>query len=220
MAGDPTLGTRDRIVGLLRGKPQTVEEVAAALGVTNNAVRSHLPSLERDGLVEAVGRRPGTRKPAVLYRTTPAAEERLSRAYVPLLGAILGALEDRLTADELVALLEEAGRRLAAAGTGQGGGGGGRGRGGGGVRSAAERAEAVLEDLGAVTTLEENDGALWIRGASCPLGTVVRDHPQVCRAVETLVSAVVGRAAREHCDRGERPACCFEILERPARKAR
>jgi predicted ArsR family transcriptional regulator len=209
---DQTLGTRDRIVGLLREKPLTVEELASRLGVTKNAIRSHLPALERDGVVEAVGRRPTSRKPAVLYRTTSAAEERLSRAYVPLLGAILTALEDRLDAADLVALLEDAGRRLVAEG-------GRRDGVGDGIRVGAELAGEVLRDLGGVATVEEDSGVLWIRGASCPLAGVVRDHPEVCRAVETLVSRVAGGLAREHCDRGERPACCFEVLDRPSPSA-
>jgi hypothetical protein len=29
--------------------------------------------------------------------------------------------------------------------------------------------------------------------------------------VETLLSDVIGAPVREHCERGERPRCCFEI---------
>lgn len=202
MTEERTLGTRDRIVALLRGKALTVEELASLLGVTDNAVRSHLPALERDGLVEAIGRRPGIRKPSVLYRTTAVAEERLSRAYIPLLGALLGALGERLTADEIVSLLEDAGKRLApeSAPVPRDPG------------AAVERARAFLGDLGAVTVLERVGTAYRIRGASCPLGAVVRDHPEVCRALESLVAAIVGGTVREQCDRGERPSCCFEIV--------
>jgi predicted ArsR family transcriptional regulator len=42
--------TRGRILDLLRAKEQTVNELAAALELTDNAVRAHLLSLERDGL--------------------------------------------------------------------------------------------------------------------------------------------------------------------------
>jgi predicted ArsR family transcriptional regulator len=43
--------TRGQVVILLSRAVRTVEELAAALGVTDNAVRSHLSMLERDGLV-------------------------------------------------------------------------------------------------------------------------------------------------------------------------
>ncbi len=42
--------TRGQIVGLLRRGVGTVEELASELEVTDNAVRAHLATLERDGL--------------------------------------------------------------------------------------------------------------------------------------------------------------------------
>ena len=44
--------TRGRIVTLLRGSPRTVKELATGLELTDNAVRAHLTTLERDGLVQ------------------------------------------------------------------------------------------------------------------------------------------------------------------------
>ena len=54
----------------------TVDELASAIGVTDNAVRLHLTALERDGLVRAEGvRREGSvGKPATLYAVTPDAQ--------------------------------------------------------------------------------------------------------------------------------------------------
>src|SRR5262249_31479179 len=49
-------------------------ELAEALRLTVSAVRSHLASLERDGLVQELGMRPGFRKPHVLYSLTGEAE--------------------------------------------------------------------------------------------------------------------------------------------------
>jgi predicted ArsR family transcriptional regulator len=51
--------TRGQIVGLLRRGRRTVEELARALGLTDNAVRNHLATLERDGLVRQDGVRRG-----------------------------------------------------------------------------------------------------------------------------------------------------------------
>ena len=60
---------RGRIIALLRRGASTVEELAAELGVTDNAVRAHLQLLEREGLVRATGSRqgPGAGKPATTY---------------------------------------------------------------------------------------------------------------------------------------------------------
>ena len=43
--------TRGRIVTLLRRRGQTVDDLAAEVELTNNGVRAHLATLERDGLV-------------------------------------------------------------------------------------------------------------------------------------------------------------------------
>ncbi len=67
--------TRGRIVRLLRGSSRTVEELATQLELTDNAVRAHLTTLERDGLVRQSGVRRGARKPHFTYSLTPEAEK-------------------------------------------------------------------------------------------------------------------------------------------------
>src|SRR5438045_907114 len=74
---------RGRIIGLLRRESRRVEELAASLRVTDNAVRAHLQALERAGLVRSAGvRRTGNAgKPATLYEIVPEAEPLFSSAY-------------------------------------------------------------------------------------------------------------------------------------------
>jgi len=45
-------GTRGRVLSLLREGKWTVDDLAARLGLTDNAVRFHLDALERAGTVE------------------------------------------------------------------------------------------------------------------------------------------------------------------------
>ena len=52
-----------------------MNELAAALGLTDNAVRAHLLSLERDGLAHQSGTQPGFRKPHATYALTAEAEQ-------------------------------------------------------------------------------------------------------------------------------------------------
>ena len=59
--------TRGKILELLRARECTVNELADALHLTDNAVRAHLASLERDRLVVQSGMRPGIRKPHTTY---------------------------------------------------------------------------------------------------------------------------------------------------------
>jgi predicted ArsR family transcriptional regulator len=196
--------TRGRIVAMLRAGPRTVEELAAQLGVTDNAVRPHLVGLERDGMIMVAGERrgEGAGKPAVLYELHPDAEPLLSRAYAPVLSALLEVLTDTLSERDAHKVLRETGRRLAAAAGG---------RAPGDLRARARAAAAVLTSLGGDIVVEEARGAATLRGAACPLATAVARSPQVCRAVESLVSEISGARVTEQCDRAGRPRCCFEL---------
>src|ERR1043165_4410363 len=91
---------RGRILTLLRRDPRSVEELAAELEVTDNAVRAPLVALEREGMVDGAGvrRTGGVGKPATLYRIVPEAEDVFSTAYAPVLRALLESLQERLAA--------------------------------------------------------------------------------------------------------------------------
>src|SRR5829696_4412196 len=108
--------TRGRIMALLRAGARTVDELRAELGLTNNAVRPHLVALERDGMIRSAGTRrgDGAGKPAVVFELHPDAEPLLSRAYAPVLAALLETLTDQPPEREARKVLRETGRRLAA----------------------------------------------------------------------------------------------------------
>ncbi len=193
--------TRGQIVALLRRASRTVEELARALGLTDNAIRAHLAALERDGLVRQQGVRRGGGKPAYAYALTPEAERLFPKAYGPVLRQLLDVLAERLGPAESEALLRAVGRRLAAGQTVPAGD----------LRARLAVAVAVLNDLGGLAELEEGDGAFVIRGYSCPLAAVTPGHPEVCKLAETLLTEVVGTSVRECCDRGEPPLCQFAV---------
>ena len=101
--------TRGQVLTLLGRAPRTVEELAVEVGLTANAVRAHLATLERDGLVrqEGVRRVAGAGKPAAIYALAPEADTHLSRAYAPVLVALVEELADRWPREQSAALLEE-----------------------------------------------------------------------------------------------------------------
>jgi predicted ArsR family transcriptional regulator len=199
--------TRGQVVTLLRRSEHTVEELARALGLTDNGVRAHLAVLERDGIVRqrgSVRRSSGGGKPAYVYELTQGAEDLFPKAYEPTLRRLLDVLSERLGSEESETLLRSVGRRLAEEHSM-------RADRTDGARARLESAVEVLNELGGLAELEERDGALVIRGYSCPLAGVTPDHPEVCRMAETLIAELAGVPVHERCDRGERPRCCFEI---------
>jgi len=193
--------TRGKIVALLRRSSQTVEELAHSLGLTDNAVRAHLAALERDGLVQQQSVRPGKRKPSVVYDLGPTAEDLFPKAYGPVLRQLLEVLNERLMAEEVEELLRATGRRLAAA----------EPISSGDLQTRLQRAVSTLNALGGLAELEQHNGTYVIRGASCPLATVVRDHPEVCRLAEALLTELIGMPVEERCERGKKMNCCFVV---------
>lgn len=196
--------TRGQIIGLLRRGERTVEELAVSLGLTDNAIRNHLSGLERDGLIRQLGvrRRPGAGKPAVLYELHPDTAPLLSRAYPPVLSTVMDVLVDELSTRRAEEVLRETGRRLARKVGGPQGGS---------HEARVKAAAGVLEALGGDVEVVGTDGVQVIRGSGCPLSAVVCHRPEVCKAVETMLTEIVGAPAKSCCVHGEKPRCCFEI---------
>jgi predicted ArsR family transcriptional regulator len=191
--------TRGRIVALLRRTSRTVDELAAALDLTDNAVRAHIATLERDGLVEQRGVRRGTSKPAFAYDLTPEAEQLFPKAYGPVLAHLLTLLTEQLSPDAMDDLLRAVGRRIASE----------QPRAGSSIESRLDLAAHVLTDLGGLAEYEVAEDQIVIRGYSCPLAAVAPDHPAVCHLAEALVSEIIGVPMHEECARAGRPRCTF-----------
>ena len=197
--------TRGKVVTLLRRSGMTTDELAKALGLTDNAVRAHLATLERDGVVLAAGERREGRvgKPATIYHIAPDAEPLFSQAYLPLLTSLLAALGERLSKEELEGLLADAGNRLAS----------GVRQPSGSLRQRAEAASETLNQLGGLSAVQEMDnGARYlIQSHGCPIGVAVSTRPEICEAIVGLISRLTGAEVRSCCERSGRPSCCFEL---------
>ena len=194
--------TRGQILVLLRRARRTVDELATALGLTDNAVRAHLVTLERDGLVQQHGVRRTEYKPAQLYELTEGGEQLFPKAYGRMLHQLLDVLADELAADQFEALVRRAGRHLAWAYAGTPGS----------PAERVDRAVAVLGELGGLAEVQRRPGQLVIRGDRCPLAALLPGRPEVCRLAEALLAEVVGQPVVERCQReGEAPHCRFEL---------
>ena len=195
--------TRGRIISLLRESTATVNDLSEQLGLTDNAVRAHLSTLERDGLVRQSGLRKGSRKPHYAYELTSEGEHLFPKAYDALLNQFISVLKERLTARAFKDALRAVGRALAL------------------NRKSSERRQSLerraqdalrtLKDIGGNPRLEKHRGTLVISSGSCPLAAVVAEHPETCQMVETLISDLVESEVKEDCDRSSTPRCRFTI---------
>ena len=195
--------SRAILVQLLRRGPATVDDLAVETGLTPNAVRFHLTSLEAEGAVEPSGtrRHEGAGKPAVIYALTQEAEIGFSKAYAPVLAATVEELKRTVPANEVLPFLRRVGQRLAGSGAPLKG-------------SLAQRVAAgakLINDVGGSATVQKRKDVFVISGQGCPLGAVVAGDPCVCTTVESLLTTVIGATVKQCCAHGARPSCCFEI---------
>jgi predicted ArsR family transcriptional regulator len=191
--------TRGQIIILLRRATRTVEELAQTLGLTDNAVRAHLSSLERDGLVEQSGTRRGSGKPAFTYDLSAEAERLFPKPYSAVLSALLDVLSQEMSPEKLENILRAAAARLAeeykvSAGN---------------IPARLEAGTRLLNELGGLAELEETEEGYIIRGFSCPLSAVVPNHPQICKLAETLLDDFTGLPLQEKCERNGCITCTF-----------
>ena len=197
-----TGGTVGRILELLRRGPMTVDELAAALELTRTAIQGQLEKLQQDQLVEQRGTRRGTSKPARTYGVTNQAELQFSRAYIPILTQLVHVLAGRMAPGEFDSIMREVGRAAMAERAVPRGGT---------LRDRVARASALLNELGGLSEVEEEDGLYVIRSYGCPLAAATALHPEVCNALESLLSEFAGTPVTKCCDRYDRERCCFEI---------
>jgi predicted ArsR family transcriptional regulator len=194
--------TRGRIIAILRRGSQSVNDLATALEVSGNAVRTHLDRLERDGLVRPSGTRPGVRKPTTIYDLTPEAGRLFPKMHGEILRQLFDVLAESLPAKKLDEVVRATGRRMAEEN-----------------RSAVQadklqdrvaEAIAVLGAAGGACESEVN-GKFIVRCFDCPLADAVVGHPELCRLVETMLADLLQVRVQQRCQAEPTPQCVFEI---------
>ena len=195
--------TRGKILNLLRAREQTVNELAEKLNLTDNAVRAHLATLERDRLVTQSGLKPGVRKPHATYGLGPDAEQMFPKAYGRLVSLLMAMFSRRITPRSLRAGMRTAGRAVAREHL--------RELKGKTRQQRIDAALGILKELGGAAVFREEDGKHFICGYGCPLAAATANHPEACLLAESLLTEIIGSSVKEHCVRGPAPSCRFEV---------
>ena len=193
--------TQVEMLRLLRRSRQTITSLADALRLTDNAVRTHVAALEREGVVEHVGTQRDTGgKPARIYDLTSEGEELFPKAYALVLGGLVEEIARSEGEARAVELLRAVGRRVGAGVPASDG-----------TEARAKAAAAALRSLGGDLEVVPADGGWRLKGYGCPLSAVTAGRPEVCALAQALVEEITGRPVTECCDRGARPRCGFQV---------
>lgn len=194
--------TQARLLGLLRRSRRTIAELAADLGLSSNAVRTHVVALARDGIVEDAGTQKDTGgKPARVYGLSARGEDLFPKAYAAVLGGVIEEITRKDGRQHAVDVLRAVGERVA-----------GKAPQEPDLAARVAMAADALRALGGDIDVSRAAAGWRLQGYACPLSSVAAEHAEVCALAQALVERITGQVVVERCDRSGRPRCGFEIL--------
>lgn len=191
-----------RVLAELRHGPRTVEQIAATLRLTPNAVRNQLRKLQDAELAFRSGSRPGTSKPSAVYAITLAGQVQFSTLYLPVLTQFMRVAEGQCAGTQLDSFMTETGKSLAyryAKPTGR-------------VRDKVHSAARLLKTFGGITEVRTHNGSMLIRSLGCPLSALTSENPAACKVLEGFLEQYLSTPVRICCSREDEPKCCFEVV--------
>ncbi|RCX22988.1 helix-turn-helix transcriptional regulator [Fontibacillus phaseoli] len=107
------LSTRNRILQMMKTSgPLSTKEITGQLGITEMAVRRHLGTMERDGLIESKMVRQTLGRPTAVYGLTELAEGMFPKKYHTLTLDLLGELEQECGEDTVNRLFDRRKEKL------------------------------------------------------------------------------------------------------------
>jgi len=207
LAPQEETSTRREIINILRTVgPMTVGDLGVRLGITHVAVRRHLTSLERDGLVTSVQERLPMGRPTRVYSLTEAADNLFPKKYGAFTLELLDFISQR--SPELVkeffahrgrSMVQRYGPEVST---------------GANIEERVERLTEVQQKSGYLAELEKTeDGTLILKEYNCPVHQVSRKYPYACEHELEYFKTVLGTDRIERVDCiSQGGQCCRYII--------
>jgi predicted ArsR family transcriptional regulator len=202
---------RARIVELLRREGEaSVADLAAALTISEVAIRRHLGILVDDGFVAARTVTSERGRPPSHYTLTAAADQLFPQRYDQLATQMFSFLQQehgpqgvrsflRWKLDQEVAGLQEAVTAEH-------------------LHERLEQLAAVLSDAGFDASIDHDGASFTLTQDHCTIAEVARDHPEVCAYEAATFSKVLGHdvaLTRRETLAGGAPSCVCHVSPRP-----
>ncbi|MBD5605979.1 MAG: hypothetical protein IAI48_12960 [Candidatus Eremiobacteraeota bacterium] len=194
---------------LRRRRSASAVDLAGEFGLSTNAVRQQLVTLERDGYVAERSVRRGPTKPTLEYSLTDSAESLFPQRYDKMLGAVLREVKTSFGQDGLESVLGKLGERASEKYREKIVATDPRGR-------ALELAELLRENGVEADVVETASGSIELREHNCPYSKTVGEHPEVCSIIHTVLHDVVSdRTVQLESIATGGAACRFEVAAAP-----
>jgi predicted ArsR family transcriptional regulator len=186
MSNQEDTSTRRQIVNILRTLgPLTVGDLGERLGITHVAVRRHLTSLDRDGLITSVQARLPMGRPTRVYSLTEAADELFPKKYGALTLELLEFMEhagdeliDQFFANRGQTLVEKYGPEVSTETT---------------LEEKVARLSEIQLARGYLADWEKGEGdTLILKEFNCPVHQVSRKYDHACNHELAFFQTVLG----------------------------
>lgn len=198
--------TRKKIIMLLKkAEHLTVAELSKEMSITSMAVRQHLMSLEKRGIINYTTRKYGIGRPVFLYRLTERALDFFPKAYSSFAKEVLRSVETMDGREKVVRIFDQRKNRLF-----------------GEYKSlldsypdVGQRANAfaeMLDKAGYMVDVDNATDTIEFKQFNCLLHDVVGDYPEACEFELALYRDILGdKVERIECQRDGFPACTYSI---------
>jgi len=198
--------TRKKIIMLLKKSEHlTVAEMSKEMGITSMAVRQHLMSLEKRGIIYYTTRKYGIGRPVFLYKLTDKARDFFPKSYGPFVKEVLGIVERMDGRKKVRRIFEERMERILRERLSVLGNNG----------HAEERVSALagmLESDGYMVEYDVNNDHIELREYNCPIYSLVSDYPEACSFELEMYRQLLGdKVERIECQRDGAPSCIYMI---------
>lgn len=210
MSKDQDSSTRKVLLTMMKTKgPLSVNEMAKDLGITEMAVRRHLNTLERDGLIEAKISRQAMGRPSNLYSLTAAADDLFPKNYQLLTLDLLEELESEEGQNKIGVLFERRKRKLLDKYSPRMEG-----------KDLDERVAELAEIQNAsgymVDWEKKEDGGYVLNEYNCPITQVANQYDDACKCELALFRTLLdANVERTECISKGGGKCSYQIRQGP-----
>lgn len=183
----------------------TVNELCRELEITPMAVRQHLLSLERKGIIIYETKKYGIGRPVFVYKLTEKAKSFFPKIYERFTLEVLGIIEETEGRDRLekifkvrkknmLAKLEHAFSDVDS------------------LPEKIHRLARVLDSDGCMTEVKEFPDEFQLMKFNCVLSGVTSKYPELCKHELDLYRSIFGKGVmRGQCQRGGASCCIYKI---------
>ncbi|WP_152398005.1 helix-turn-helix transcriptional regulator [Paenibacillus cellulositrophicus] len=200
------ISTRDKILQMLKTKGElSAKEITEFIGITSMAVRRHINTLEKEGLIESKTIRQPMGRPSAIYRLTEQAEDFFPNKYHSLTLDLLGELEQDAGTEMVNHLFDRRGDSLLKNHAGKMEG-----------KDFAEKVEQLAEiqnENGYMVELQKNnEDEYTLFEHNCPISQIAKKYNHACACELKLFESLLGaEVSRDEClAMGDRK-CVYKI---------